>query len=891
MRGRPPDKTGFRAGGHPGKGGDIPGRLLSYLPPKRRTTGLLALLLCTSLAVAVPATASTASGTSTTSARSAATAGHQAMAKTRAEAGRSHRYSATIVLTAGGVPHITGANFGDIGFGFGYIFAKDDICTMANDYVTVEGDRSRYFGAGRSYTVVANGTTVNNLDSDIFWKWVAKTRVVQKELAVRNGPDALSPELRAGVDGYVAGYNHYLASVGGSKGINDPACHGKPWVRPITPMDAYLRFYQLIELASKDVVIDGMASAAPPAAAAAPSGSAKATATRDAGDFAPGTHGLPSAAELRALGSRLASGGIGGVPSEGARPTGAMGSNAIAVGSADTRNHHGLLLGNPHFPWSGTERFFQVQLTIPGKLDVEGATLFGVPLVLIGFTSTMAWSHTVSTAYRFTPYQLTLVPGAPTEYLYNGNAVAMTKTIVRVDTGKSSEKHTIYSSRFGPIFNSLEGVPLPWTTATAFAIDDANGTNFRVFNHFVATDEAHSTGQELSILRKYEGIPWVNTIVADRAGRVLYADIGAIPNVTDSEAQNCDTALGAVTYKEDRLPILDGSRKACNWGTNKDSVAPGIFGGKQEPSLMLRSYVENSNDSFWLSNPQHPLTGYPLIIGDTGTARSLRTRSALTMIAERLRGTDGLGRPGFTLRTMEELFYSDRQYGAELVRKQLVSMCRSFPNGMAPTSSGTPIAVGDSCRVLAHWNDRENAGSRGDVLFRDFWERALALQEGPWSHPFSASNPVNTPYGLETSNPQVQQAFGDALSDLSSHHIAYDVTLGARQYILRKGHRITLPGGPGDPDGEFNAIYQNVVTNPGAAPSLGSSYVQVVTWKTGDACPVAMSVLTYSESTNPRSPYYDDQTKVFSEKRFLPEPFCAAAVRRAAIATFVVSGS
>jgi acyl-homoserine lactone acylase PvdQ len=36
---------------------------------------------------------------------------------------------------------------------------------------------------------------------------------------------------------------------------------------------------------------------------------------------------------------------------------GTLGSNAVAIGSAGTRNHHGLLLGNPHYPWIGPERF------------------------------------------------------------------------------------------------------------------------------------------------------------------------------------------------------------------------------------------------------------------------------------------------------------------------------------------------------------------------------------------------------------------------------------------------------------------------------------------------------------------------------------------------------
>src|ERR1700722_1819089 len=55
-------------------------------------------------------------------------------------------YQATIVRTAYGVPHVTASNFGSLGYGYGFAFAKDNICTMANDYIAVEGQRSRYFG-------------------------------------------------------------------------------------------------------------------------------------------------------------------------------------------------------------------------------------------------------------------------------------------------------------------------------------------------------------------------------------------------------------------------------------------------------------------------------------------------------------------------------------------------------------------------------------------------------------------------------------------------------------------------------------------------------------------------------------------------------------------------
>ena len=47
----------------------------------------------------------------------------------------------------------------------------------------------------------------------------------------------------------------------------DPRCQGAPWVRPITEMDAYQRFYQLGLIASQGVAIDGIGGAQPPAGA------------------------------------------------------------------------------------------------------------------------------------------------------------------------------------------------------------------------------------------------------------------------------------------------------------------------------------------------------------------------------------------------------------------------------------------------------------------------------------------------------------------------------------------------------------------------------------------------------------------------------------------------
>jgi acyl-homoserine-lactone acylase len=769
--------------------------------------------------------------------------------------------SATIRRTAHGIPHIEARSYAGVGFGYGYAFAQDNICPIAEDYVTVSGERSRYFGPDGSYLQRGNGFSANNLNSDFFFKQIIDSKTIEG-LVAKPPPLGPAPEIKEGVRGYVAGYNRYLADVGGTNGVPDKTCRGQPWVRPITVADAYRRFYQLVLLASQDVAIDGIGSAQPP------------------GSGLPIQLPLSAAQTAQELAQRL--------------PVSGIGSNAVAVGRAGTRDRkHGLLLGNPHFPWLGTERFYQAQLSIPGKLSVQGASLFGVPIVLIGHTATMAWSHTVSTAYRFTPYQLTLVPGSPTTYLYDGQPQQMTSREVTVqvrqaDGSVQPQKRTLWATRYGPIFTTLAGVPLPWTPTAAFAMRDANAGNFRIFNHFLATDRARSAPEVLDILRKYEGIPWVNTIAADKRGNALYADIGTIPHVTNAQAADCNTAVGTATFRLLGLPVLDGSRSACEWGSDPDSVVPGIFGPSKLPQLTRDDYVTNSNNSYWLSNPKHPLEGFDRIIGDERTARTLRTRIGLLMTQARVDGSDGLGPAGFTRQNMQDMVFSDRQYAAELVRDDLVSMCRSYPGGMAPTSGGGSVAVGNACDVLAAWDRRENLDSRGALLFRRFWEHAAGASPSPWKVAFDPADPVRTPNTLDTSNPQVQAALGDALNDLAAANIPVNAPLGQFQVAVRGGERIPIHGGPGT-DGDFNAINVGWAAGKGVPePPHGSSYVQVVTWGRG-ACPDARTILTYSESTNPDSPFFADQTKLFSQKKWVPDLFCRAAVLRGTRTTTVLA--
>lgn len=54
--------------------------------------------------------------------------------------------------------------------------------------------------------------------------------------------------------------------------------------------------------------------------------------------------------------------------SEAALHLNAMGSNGWAFGKEMSENGRGMLLANPHYPWFGTNRFWEKHLTISEKM-------------------------------------------------------------------------------------------------------------------------------------------------------------------------------------------------------------------------------------------------------------------------------------------------------------------------------------------------------------------------------------------------------------------------------------------------------------------------------------------------------------------------------------------
>jgi acyl-homoserine-lactone acylase len=766
-------------------------------------------------------------------------------------------YDANIIWTEYGIPHVTANDWGSLGYGAGYAYAQENYCVLMKEIIRANGESMRWFGA--------NG---GSLADDLVYRFFNSDEYIQNEFIA-----AADETLQALSRGYAAGFNRYLEETGVDNLAEGPeGCRGADWVRPISEIDLGKVYRKLILRA-------GIGTLAPLIL----------DATAPTMTLAAATPVVPESLIIE--------------ESEWGMPDAtAMGSNAYGIGAEGSQTEHGILLGNPHFPWTGPERWFMQHLTIPGVYDVMGASLQGIPVVNIGFNKNLAWSHTVSTGRRFTGYELHLTENDPMKYMYDGDVLDIetfeVPIQVKLEDGTIEDQvEAIYMTQYGPIIDLrlVNGAFGGWPTGnnTVLAVRDANLDNTRALNQFQAMGKSNCIA-ELEQALGMIGLPWVNTIAADRSGAALYADISTVPNVTAEKLDSCADSVISVALTANRFFTLNGSRSECQWGNDPDGP-DGLFGFGNLPKLQTGAgvpYVENSNDSYWLANPDSLLEGFSPLIGTEGIQQSLRTRQGFLQAEQRLAATDGLSDvPGFTVELMQDVMFGNRNIAEELTRSDVLTICDSVGDWSA--YSANPTEAASACGILAAWDGRFNNDSVGSTIWNEFWRR-VQNTNNLWAVPFDASDPVHTPNTLNDQDPDVVEAVKTALGAgvdfMLSGGIPLDRPWGEVQFrVVGPAQNIPIHGGNGR--FMFSVISSNFVDQVGYADiPAGNSYIQTVTWDETE-CPDAYAVLTYSQSTDPASEHYADMTQVYSDKGWNDMPFCAADIQAAKTNEIQLTGS
>lgn len=599
------------------------------------------------------------------------------------------------------------------------------------------------------------------------------------------------------------------------------ACAGKPWVREIRLDDVLASTNSFSTMSSSGAFAAAIASAAPPAETSRQAVSLRAPTT----DIADVAH---------------------------------LGSNGWAFGGDATGNGKGLLLANPHFPWIGPNRFYESHYTIPGQLDVAGVAITTLPFIGIGFNRDLAWTHTVDMAAHMTLFKLALDPQDPTAYLVDGQREAMRRREVSVtDQDGKVLVRTLWTTRFGPLI-SVPGTDYAWTRQTAYALADANAGNLRSGDAYLDMARARDVKELRAALGKHLGTPFFNTLAADRHGDALYADISPVPNVPAAKFAECGGTV------HERLPgqlqdlyILDGSRAACDWQTTEPRLLP----VSEQAALIRRDYVQNSNDSYRWSNPAAPMQLSPIMGRDPGLG-GLRTRSGIEEIGRVLK----TGK--FDIDRAAQTMLGNQVLAAELALPALRQLC---------TRKTSPA---EACAALMAWDGKAELDSRGAMLFNLFWGKVGARAD-IWKVPADPDDPLHTPRDLLIDGKpgdELLAALGATAEEMKKLGAAPGAPLGEVQFAVRGAERIPISG---IQYGGVLNYTKTVPTKGGYAVMFGSSYIQSVTFD--DAGPVAKAVLTYSQSSDPASPYYADQTRAFSKKELHRYPFSAAEIAADAV--------
>jgi len=760
-------------------------------------------------------------------------------------------YSAQVRWTSWGVPHIVADDWGSVAFGMGHAHARDHACTLADQMLMVRSERARWFGRG-------DGD--RHVDSD--FGWLALGVMEQAE----QGFPGLSQQLRDALVGYSTGFNAYIDEVG-PEGLPSP-CQGAEWVQPFDHIDLLAYYLSLGLSGSGAVFVDSVAQAEPP------DGAREARYGNDVSD--------PQAlAAFRALMAPVR------------EPE--LGSNGWGIGSEDSSTDGGLMLSNTHFPYSGQRRWWESQLTIPGVVNVYGASLVGVTAINIGFNENVAWTHTVSGTPRFTGYVLELEPGNPTRYLVDGEYRDMSPrtyaiTVPGFGGDLVEESRTLYRSQYGPMINApIVG----WTEQVGFTFRDANENNLAMLPTWFGMNTASDLDEFMAAHRDENGIPWVHTMYADAQGQAFYTDSASAPNLSaaawagyaDFLADNTFAAL----FAEQGAILLPGGDTTYDWVEAPGARMAGLVPFDDAPSMTRSDYVANANNNHWLTHAEQPLEGFSPIYGEERTSRSPRTRMNLRYLENlgQAAGEDGL----WSLAELEAAAMGGRTSMAELLAPAVAQRCLDLD---AVVRAAYPVDddivdLSSACTVLAAWDGTVGLAAQGAAIWREFLGGGDFTRDDLWgdtgllfAQGFDANEPLATPNTLvmaptEGAGP-VLDALARAVVRLGEAGVAVDAALGDVQFQLKGGVRLPVPGGreiegaiaisdhstggddtllPRPPRGDvINATTD--LTVDGYQINRGNSYILAVQFV--DGAPQARSVMTYSQSQDEGSASYDDQS-------------------------------
>ncbi|MFC1526453.1 acylase [Candidatus Latescibacterota bacterium] len=567
--------------------------------------------------------------------------------------------------------------------------------------------------------------------------------------------DAQTPEMRANLEGFVAGINGYAAAHGAD--LDDAV----EVVLPVTVADVLAHCHRVMHL-----------------------------------EF---------------VGRRLRA---------GVEAWGPRGSNGWAIAPSHSESGNSLLLVNPHLPWSGLYTWYEAHLVAP-DLNMTGATLVGIPTLVLGFNDHLGWTHTDNPLDGMDLYELLLTGDG---YLFDGESRAfeMEEQMVKVkmaDGSLAEERVVVRRSVHGPILGAGQG--------RALAVRLAGLDRPHAVRQW--WDMVRSRNQEefVTALRQMQ-MPMWNVTYADADGHIMYLYGGLVPK----------RAHGDVRFWAGVVP---GHTSATLWTEmHPFEDLPQVV---DPPS----GWVQNANDPPWTCTfpPPYSPDDFPPYLASQ--SMGLRPqRSAKMLMADESISFDEL----------VAYKHSTHMEMAERLTDDLIAAARQYGNEDA----------NEAADVLGQWDFRSDADSRGAAIFA-VWVFGMVGQAGGdlYAEPWRPEAPLSTPDGLKDER-LAAQVLGMVAAKMKVDYGGLTVPWGEGMRLRLGDIDLPASGGPStfgifrvldaraDEDGRFKVL-------------SGDSFVAAVEFSS----PVRGQVLLgYGNASQPGSPHLGDQLELMSQQKLRP---------------------
>jgi penicillin G amidase len=583
------------------------------------------------------------------------------------------RANIDIVRDAEGVPHIYAKSADDGYFALGFVHAQDRLWQM---------EMNRRISAGRLSEVLGPGA----VDTDRFLRTLGVHRNAEKILT------HLAPDARAALDAYARGVNAYLDH---RKGPLPPEflITGAPSPAPWQPADSVgwqtmmawdlgsnwtqellrMRLAQRLSLAQINEFL-------PPYPGDAPLHTQDYTTLYR---------------ELAGTTKRLAAIAAIAPPSliDG------MGSNDWVVSGARTSTGKPLLANDPHLALSAPALWYFAHLSVPG-MNVIGATLPGIPTVVLGRNDRIAWGFT-NTAPDVQDLYIERVNPADREQYQTPDGWASFKT--RTETikvkGKPDVVLQVRESRHGPVLSGalpivgragLDArkyvVSFAWT---ALRPDDLTLQAGMKFNRARNWQEFIDAAKDFSA-------PQQNIVYADVDGNIGFVAPGRVPlRKPDNDLKGLAPAPGwDARYDWTGFIPFDQLPQQYNPASQRVVTANQKIVGPDYPHFLTSEwtlpYRANRINQLLDAQPKHSMQSFAAIQSDTV---SLAAQELLPLV----------------LRTVPK---SGRA-------KAALDMLRGW-NGAMAENRPEPLIFNAWMREASR---AIFADELGDALMKDYWEQ------------------------------------------------------------------------------------------------------------------------------------------------------------------------